>query len=80
MAVAMLFPEDGGRGGRGKKTSQSVAGFGREFLRQARAVLAYSAPLAEAARDEAQGSPRTALSRFWRVTLPRRPRPVLARL
>jgi len=48
MAHAMLFPEDGGKGGRGKKsqqsvrqTDQSVVGFGRELLRQARAVLAY---------------------------------------
>jgi len=51
MAHAILFPEDGGKGGRGKKTSQSLGGFGRELLRQARAVLIYAPTLVENVRD-----------------------------
>jgi hypothetical protein len=55
MAVAMLFPDSGGKGGRGKKdaakTSNSVAGFSGELLRQARAIFSFSPELAGAVRD-----------------------------
>ena len=51
MAHAILFPEDGGKGGRGKKTSQAVGGFGRELLRQARAVLLHTPELGPKVRD-----------------------------
>ncbi len=53
MGHAMLFPEDGGKGGRGKKdeTRQSVAGFARETLRQARTVLRHSLAWAVRVRD-----------------------------
>jgi hypothetical protein len=57
IATAMLFPDDGGKGGRGKRdpatNSLTVGGFGRELLRQARAVLAYSPELASEVRDGA---------------------------
>ena len=42
MAVAPLFAQDDGKGERGKKTSESAGGFGRELLCEARVVLAYS--------------------------------------
>ena len=42
MAVAPLFAQDDGKGERGKKTSELAGGFGRELLREARVVLAYS--------------------------------------
>ena len=55
----MLFPDDGGKGGRGKKsehskrgeTGHSVAGFGAEFLRKARIVCKEAPALAEKGRD-----------------------------
>jgi hypothetical protein len=69
MARAILFPEDGGKGGRGKKgehsvrseTGQSLVGFGREFIRQARAVYEYSPKLADEVRD---GFPLAQPNRF----------------
>jgi hypothetical protein len=52
MALAMIYPEDGGKGGRGKKSetlNPPLNGkFGRERLRQARAVLQFSRPIAQA--------------------------------
>ena len=42
----MLFPVSPDKGGRGKKASNSVAGFSHTLLSQARAVLAYSPELA----------------------------------
>ena len=48
MATAMIYPEDGGKGGRGKKGNlPENGGFGRELLRQARTVLRHSLPLAQ---------------------------------
>lgn len=52
MAMAMMYPEDGGKGGRGKKSESGNlplnGGFGRERLRQARAVLHFSRLIAQA--------------------------------
>jgi hypothetical protein len=48
IAEAILHPEDGGKGGRGKRVNLPQNGnFGRERLRQARAVLRHSRSLAE---------------------------------
>jgi hypothetical protein len=52
MGHAMLFPE-AGKGGRGKKGPTQSGGFGADFLRMARAVLAYSPELAAEVRDGA---------------------------
>jgi hypothetical protein len=51
MAMAMIYPEAPDKGGRGKKGSKSLGGFSDELLRQARAVLAFSEPLALRVRD-----------------------------
>jgi hypothetical protein len=52
MAVAMMYPDAGGKGGLGKKDDaknlQLSGGFSVERLRQARAVLAHSPPIASA--------------------------------
>jgi hypothetical protein len=50
MGHAILFPEPA-KGGRGKKGPTLSGGFGADFLRMARAVLAYSPELAEQVRD-----------------------------
>jgi hypothetical protein len=59
MGRAILSPADGGKGGRGKKsensmrseTDNSVVSFSREFLRKARIVLRETPELALKARD-----------------------------
>jgi hypothetical protein len=55
MRIALLYPVDGGKGGRGKKDAArnlpENGSFGRERLRQARIVLAFSREYALAVRD-----------------------------
>jgi len=62
MALAMIYPEDGGKGGRGKKDAarnlREKRGFSQDRLDCARAVLRHSRSLAEA--DERVGAERHA--------------------
>jgi hypothetical protein len=51
MLTAMMFPDDGGKGGRGKKDQRTnpeeTAGFSERRLKQARQILSHSPALAE---------------------------------